>query len=45
VIVQPTNSQVVDVRGPVDHKLTAEIEGFRSTLGVDIYAEILRGRA
>jgi hypothetical protein len=42
VIVQPTNSQVVDVRGPVDHKLTAEIEGFRSTLGVDIYAEILR---
>lgn len=42
VTVQPTNSQAVDVRGPVDHKLTAEIENFRSTLGESIYAEILR---
>jgi predicted exporter len=40
--VQPTNGQAVDVRGPVDHKLTAEIEGFRRTLGELIYAEILR---
>jgi hypothetical protein len=42
VSVQPTNGQAVDVRGPVDHKLTAEIEGFRRTLGELIYAEILR---
>ena len=42
VTVQPTNGQAVDVRGPVDHKLTAEIEGFRRTLGELIYAEILR---
>jgi len=31
-----------DTRGPVDQRLTAEIEGFRSTLGQPIYAEILR---
>ena len=30
------------MRGPVDHRLTAEIEGFCSALGVDIYQEILR---
>ena len=42
VTVQSTNSKAVDVRGPVDHKLTAEIESFRSTLGESIYAEILR---
>jgi len=42
VTMQPTNSRAVDVRGPVDHKLTAEIENFRSTLGESIYAEILR---
>jgi hypothetical protein len=40
--VQPIKGQAVDVRGPVDHKLTAEIERFRSTLGIDIYEEILR---
>ena len=42
MIVARANGQAVDVRGPVDHKLTAAIEGFRSTLGVDIYEEILR---
>jgi hypothetical protein len=42
VCVQSIRGQSVDVRGPVDHKLTAEIEGFRSKLGVDIYVEILR---
>src|ERR1039458_9915150 len=42
VTVVPTNGQAVDVHGPVDHRLTAEIEGFRSTLGVDIYDEVLR---
>jgi hypothetical protein len=42
VTVQPISGPVVDVRGPVDHRLTSEIEGFRSMLGVDIYAEILR---
>jgi hypothetical protein len=42
VTVQPISGTAFDVRGPVDHRLTAEIEGFRSTLGVDIYAEILR---
>ena len=40
--VQPTSGQAVDVHGPVDHKLTSEIEGFCSSLGVDIYQEILR---
>jgi hypothetical protein len=40
--MQPSNSQAVDVPGPVDHRLTAEIENFRSTLGESIYAEILR---
>ena len=38
----PANGQAVDARGPVDHRLTAEIEGFRGTLGADIYTEILR---
>ena len=38
VTVQPISGPAVDVRGPVDPKLTVEIEGFRSTLGVDIYA-------
>jgi hypothetical protein len=42
VIMAPANGQAVDVRGPVDHKLTADIEGFRNTLGEPIYAEILR---
>ena len=42
VTVQPISGQSVDVRGPVDHKLTAQIEGFRNALGVDIYKEILR---
>src|ERR1035437_2523427 len=42
VTVQPISGQAVDVRGPVDHRLTAEIEGFRSALGVDIYQEVLR---
>jgi hypothetical protein len=42
VTVVPTNGQAVDVHGPVDHRLTAEIEGFRSALGVDVYEEILR---
>jgi hypothetical protein len=42
VTMAPANGQGVDVRGPVDHKLTADIEGFRGTLGADIYAEILR---
>jgi hypothetical protein len=42
VTVVPANGQAVDVHGPVDHRLTAEIEGFRSTLGVDIYDEVLR---
>jgi hypothetical protein len=42
VTVQPINSRAVDVRGPVDHKLTAEIESFRGTLGESIYVEILR---
>jgi hypothetical protein len=40
--VQPTGSNAADVRGPVDHRLTAEIESFRSALGVDIYQEVLR---
>ena len=42
VTMAPANGQAVDVRGPVDHKLTADIEGFRNTLGEPIYAEILR---
>jgi hypothetical protein len=42
VTVQPRAGKPIDVRGPVDHKLTAEIESFRSTLGMDIYQEILR---
>jgi hypothetical protein len=42
VTVQRASGQAVDVRGPVDHKLTAEIEGFRNALGDPIYAEILR---
>ncbi len=42
VTVQQISGQAVDVRGPVDHRLTAEIESFRNTLGVDIYQEILR---
>jgi hypothetical protein len=42
VTVQPISGPAVDVRGPVDHRLTSEIEGFRSALGVDIYQEILR---
>src|SRR5208282_3920929 len=42
VTVQPISDPAVDVRGPVDHRLTAEIEGFRGVLGTDIYEEILR---
>jgi hypothetical protein len=42
VTMAPANGQAVDARGPVDHKLTAEIEGFRNALGEHIYAEILR---
>ena len=42
VTMAPANGQAVDARGPVDHKLTAEIEGYRNTLGEHIYAEILR---
>ena len=38
----PANGRAVEMHGPVDHRLTAEIEDFRGTLGVDIYAEILR---
>jgi hypothetical protein len=36
------NGLAGDTRGPVDQRLTAEIEGFRGTLGKPIYAEILR---
>jgi predicted exporter len=36
------NGLAGDTRGPVDQRLTAEIEGFRGTLGEPIYAEILR---
>jgi hypothetical protein len=36
------NGLAGDMRGPVDQRLTAEIEGFRGTLGEPIYAEILR---
>jgi len=36
------NGLAGDTRGPVDQRLTAEIESFRGTLGKPIYAEILR---
>ena len=36
------NGLASDTRGPVDQRLTAEIEGFRATLGKPIFAEILR---
>ena len=36
------NGLAGDTRGPVDQRLTAEIEGFRGMLGDSIYAEILR---
>jgi hypothetical protein len=42
VTMASANGQAIDARGPVDHKLTAQIEGFRNTLGEGIYAEILR---
>jgi hypothetical protein len=42
VTVVPATGLAVDVHGPVDHRLTAEIEGHRGKLGVDIYCEILR---
>jgi hypothetical protein len=42
VTMSPAKGQAIDLRGPVDHKLTADIEGFRNTLGEPIYAEILR---
>ena len=42
VTAQPISGPAVDVRGPVDHRLTSEIEAFRSVLGADIYEEILR---
>jgi hypothetical protein len=42
VTMAPANGQAVDARGPVDHKLTAEIEGYRNTVGEHIYVEILR---
>jgi hypothetical protein len=37
-----SNGLAGDTRGPVDQRLTAEIECFRGTLGLPIYAEILR---
>jgi hypothetical protein len=37
-----SNGLAGDTRGPVDQRLTAEIESFRGTLGEPIYAEILR---
>jgi hypothetical protein len=40
--VAQANGLAGDTRGPVDQRLTAEIEGFRGTLGEPIYAEILR---
>jgi hypothetical protein len=40
--IAQANGLVGDTRGPVDQRLTAEIEGFRGTLGEPIYAEILR---
>ena len=42
VSMAPAKGEAVDVRGPIDHKISAEIEGFRKVLGEDIYAEILR---
>jgi hypothetical protein len=42
VTVEAVNGAAGDVRGPVDNRLTAEIERFRRSLGVPIYAEILR---
>jgi hypothetical protein len=42
VTMAQSSGQAIDVRGPVDHKLTAQIEGFHNTLGESIYAEILR---
>src|ERR1039458_5000436 len=42
VTMAPASGQAVDARGPVDHKLTAEIEGYRNTVGEYIYTEILR---
>lgn len=36
------SGQRVDVCGPVDHKLTAEIENMVTTLGEPVYTEILR---
>jgi hypothetical protein len=42
VTVQPISGPAVDVRGPVDHRLTAGIETFRGVLGADIFEEILR---
>ena len=42
VTVQQISGPAVDMRGPVDHKLTSEIEAFRRVLGADIYEEILR---
>jgi hypothetical protein len=42
VTMAPAAGQAIDARGPVDHKLTAEIEGYRNTVGEHIYAEILR---
>jgi hypothetical protein len=40
--VAQANGLPGDTRGPVDQRLTAEIESFRGTLGEPIYAEILR---
>jgi hypothetical protein len=42
VVLRPIGGQAADVHGPVDHRLTAEIEAFRATLGVGIYEEVLR---
>ena len=40
--VAQANGLADDARGPVDQRLTAEIEGFRGTLGEPIYGEVLR---
>jgi hypothetical protein len=42
VTVATATGPAGDARGPVDHRLTAEIEGFRKSLGDPIYTEILR---
>jgi hypothetical protein len=42
VTAERTCSQALDIRGPVDHRLTAEIEGLRNSLGEPIYREVLR---